>query len=430
MSQISLQHIDKSYQKNNQVIKDLNLEIFSDEFLVLVGPSGSGKTTTLRMIAGLEELSAGHLYLNDRLQNDEDPSTRHLSYVFQNYALLPHLTVYENIAFGLLNKKMTNLDKKRQVEIIAKKLSLFDKLGSYPNQLSGGQRQRVALARALVDEEKLILFDEPLSNLDALLRSEMRSELQLLQKAFQTTCIYVTHDQIEAMAMASRIVLMMDGRIVSVGTPYQMYHDPANVETILFMGHPETNLIKIEMINQDVITHQLIINVSVETYDLLIQAKLHKAYLAVRPQDIIVSHTYRQGLIKGVLVATENLGMKKLLHIEAINQTFRAIVDVDFIEDEELYIDFSGHSYLFNEHKKRVRKDEIKTIIFNKDYQTSEFLQVKRELINYGYEVKIDQEKAHIICDTKNNSFKLKLNNKEIQLKKLTDIFNELSYIK
>jgi len=159
MSHISLEHVYKSYQKNIDVIKDLSLEIFDDEFLVFVGPSGSGKTTTLRMIAGLEEINSGQLMIDDVVQNDQDPSKRKLSFVFQNYALLPHLTVEDNIGFGLLNHTLTKLEKKKAIETLASKLSFLEKLGSYPHQLSGGQRQRVALARALIDNEKLILFD-------------------------------------------------------------------------------------------------------------------------------------------------------------------------------------------------------------------------------------------------------------------------------
>jgi len=430
MSRISLQKVYKSFQKHLNVISDFDLEIFNDEFLVIVGPSGSGKTTTLRMIAGLEELTSGKLYIDDTLQNDEDPSTRHLSFVFQNYALLPHLSVYDNIAFGLLNFKLSELEKRRKVEEIAKKLSLVEKLGSYPNQLSGGQRQRVALARALVDQEKLILFDEPLSNLDALLRSEMRSELLKLQKMFQTTCIYVTHDQIEAMAMASRIVLMMEGRIVQVGTPYQMYHDPAHLDAALFIGLPEANLISIDIKDQKIYVEDYEICLSDEMNQLIHQHYLNQAFVTIRPKALKVHHEMKICYIKGKLVAVENLGVSKLLHIEAMNQTFRAEVDQSFIEQENLYLDFTGETFLFNSDKKRVRKHLIQELIFEMKPESVEELQVIRELINYGYDIVYDKQKANVTYHQKNQTYQLKLDEKELSLKNLQDILNILSYRK
>ncbi|PKK99800.1 MAG: sugar ABC transporter ATP-binding protein [Tenericutes bacterium HGW-Tenericutes-2] len=430
MSRISLQKVYKSFQKNLYVISDFDLEIFNDEFLVIVGPSGSGKTTTLRMIAGLEELSDGKLYIDDHLQNDEDPSTRHLSFVFQNYALLPHLTIYENIAFGLLNLKLSELERRKKVEDIARKLSLLEKLGSYPNQLSGGQRQRVALARALVDQEKLILFDEPLSNLDALLRSEMRSELLKLQRMFQTTCVYVTHDQVEAMAMASRIVLMMEGKIVQVGTPYQMYHDPAHLDTSLFIGLPEANLITVTIKDQRIYVDDQEIALNDETKLLIQKNQLSKALITIRPKALRVHHQFKDILTKGKLVAVENFGVSKLLHIEAFNQTFRAEVDQDFIEQDDLYLDFTGETYLFNEDKKRIRENQFQELIFEALPVLVEELQVIRELINYGYHISYDDKKANVLYNKKNHTYQLKMNEKIYDLKNLQDILNILSYRK
>ena len=430
MSRISLQKVYKSFQKNINVISDFDLEIFNDEFLVIVGPSGSGKTTTLRMIAGLEELTEGKLFINDLLQNEEDPSTRHLSFVFQNYALLPHLTIYENIAFGLLNLKMSELERRKAVEEIAEKLSLSEKLGSYPAQLSGGQRQRVALARALVDQEKLILFDEPLSNLDALLRAEMRSELLKLQKTFQTTCVYVTHDQIEAMAMASRIVLMMEGKIVQVGTPYQMYHDPAHLDTALFIGLPEANLITFKIKEKKIFANDEGILLSDEMNLLIEKNNLEDGFITIRPKALKVHHEMKKGFTKGRLTAVENFGVSKLLHIEALSQTFRAEVDHSFEESDTLYLDFTGETYLFNSDKKRVKENMIHELIFETKPESVEELQVIRELINYGYEISYDQKNANVIYNEKNNTYQFKINDQTFKFKNLQDILNELSYRK
>ena len=429
MSRISLQKVYKSFQKNLTVVSDFNLEIFNDEFLVIVGPSGSGKTTTLRMIAGLEELTEGKLYIDDLPQNDEDPSTRHLSFVFQNYALLPHLTIYENISFGLLNVGLSELEKRRKVEDIARKLSLYEKLGSYPSQLSGGQKQRVALARALVDEEKLILFDEPLSNLDALLRSEMRSELLKLQKMFQTTCIYVTHDQVEAMAMASRIVLMMEGRIIQVGTPYQMYHDPAHLDTALFIGLPEANLLAVKRKDHQIFVNDEIILLSDAMHALFDKNKLEEGLITIRPKALKVHHEMNEKFTEGKLTAVENFGVSKLLHIEALNQTFRAEVDHIFEERETLYLDFTGDTYLFGSKKKRVRENQIRELIFETMPKSVEDLQVIRELINYGYEISVDDQHANVYYNEKKKTYQFKINHQTLDVKNLQDILNILSYL-
>ncbi|MCR3906980.1 MAG: ABC transporter ATP-binding protein [Tenericutes bacterium] len=430
MSKISLQHVYKSFQKDSYVINDISLEIFDDEFLVLVGPSGSGKTTTLRMIAGLEEMTKGNLYIDNKIQNDEDPSTRKLSFVFQNYALLPNLTVYENIEFGLLNKQMSPLEKKKTVEDTAKKLSLYEKLNSYPNQLSGGQRQRVALARALVDQSSLVLFDEPLSNLDAVLREEMRTELIALQKMFGMTCIYVTHDQIEAMAMASRIVLMMEGKIVQVGTPYQMYHDPMHLDVATFMGSPESNVLSIEHKDGLLYTKGSKIIYNQEVMKLMKKQKLEKGYMAIRPKDLSVHHQQTGERIPGTLVAVEHYGLNKLLHMEALGQTFRAVVDRDFEEKKQVYLDFKGHALLFNENKNRVLETVKTEIVINQQPKDYEYIQVINELKNYGYRIAYNEKNADLIIDEKNSTFIYFQGKKEIQLKDLKDVFTYVHYLK
>ena len=242
MASVTLKNIGKKYAASGiNAVSDFNLEIKDKEFIVLVGPSGCGKSTTLRMIAGLEEISEGELYIDDRLVNDVAPKDRDIAMVFQNYALYPHMTVFENMAFGLKLRKTPKDEIKRKVNEAAKILDIAHLLDRKPKALSGGQRQRVALGRAIVREPKAFLLDEPLSNLDAKLRALMRTELSKLHLRLQTTFIYVTHDQTEAMTMASRIVVMKDGFIQQVDTPQTIYEKPVNMFVGGFIGSPQMN---------------------------------------------------------------------------------------------------------------------------------------------------------------------------------------------
>lgn len=243
MASLSLKHITKRYQGGVTAVSDFNLEIKDKEFIILVGPSGCGKSTTLRMIAGLEEISDGELYIGDKLVNDVAPKDRDIAMVFQNYALYPHMTVFENMAFGLKLRKVRKEEIKRRVEEAARILDIEAYLERRPKALSGGQKQRVALGRAIVREPKVFLLDEPLSNLDAKLRASMRTELTKLHQKLQTTFVYVTHDQVEAMTMATRIVVMKDGLIQQVDTPQNLYDKPANIFVASFIGTPQMNLI-------------------------------------------------------------------------------------------------------------------------------------------------------------------------------------------
>ena len=244
MASVSLKHIFKRYPGGVTAVSDLCLEIKDKEFIILVGPSGCGKSTTLRMIAGLEEITEGELYIGDRIVNDVKPKDRDIAMVFQNYALYPHMTVFENMAFGLKLRKTPKDEIKRRVEEAARILDIAHLLDRRPKALSGGQRQRVALGRAIVREPKVFLLDEPLSNLDAKLRAAMRTELTKLHKKLETTFIYVTHDQVEAMTMASRIVVMKDGLIQQVDTPQNLYDLPCNVFVAGFIGTPQMNFIE------------------------------------------------------------------------------------------------------------------------------------------------------------------------------------------
>jgi len=243
MASLSLKHIYKKYPGGVTAVSDFNLEIKDKEFLVLVGPSGCGKTTTLRMIAGLEEISEGELFIGDQLVNDVAPKDRKIAMVFQNYALYPHMSVFENMAFGLKLNKTPKEEINRRVEEAARILDISHLLDRKPKALSGGQKQRVALGRAIVRHPKVFLLDEPLSNLDAKLRAAMRTELTKLHPRVETTFVYVTHDQVEAMTMATRIVVMKDGLIQQVDTPQNLYEKPVNIFVAGFIGTPQMNFI-------------------------------------------------------------------------------------------------------------------------------------------------------------------------------------------
>ena len=243
MATLELNNINKIYPNGVQAVFDFNLKIEDKEFIVFVGPSGCGKTTTLRMIAGLEDISSGELYIDGELMNDVAPKDRNIAMVFQSYALYPHMTVFNNMAFGLKLRHVPKEEIKEKVEAVAEILGLTPYLDRKPKALSGGQRQRVALGRAIVRDAKVFLMDEPLSNLDAKLRVTMRGEISKLHHNLQATTIYVTHDQIEAMTMASRIVVMKDGYIQQVGEPKDIYDNPANVFVAGFIGTPPMNFI-------------------------------------------------------------------------------------------------------------------------------------------------------------------------------------------
>lgn len=241
MTSVELKNIRKTYDGNTEIIKGVNLEVQSGEFLVLVGPSGCGKSTLLRLIAGLEEITSGDLLIGDRVVNDVPPRDRGIGMVFQSYALYPHMTVRENMAFGLKIRKLDQRLIDERVEAASKQLDLEAYLDRYPKQLSGGQRQRVAMGRAIVRQPDVFLFDEPLSNLDAALRTQMRVELKKLHRRLGATMIYVTHDQVEAMTLANRITILNLGHIQQVGTPDEVYNKPANKFVAGFIGSPSMN---------------------------------------------------------------------------------------------------------------------------------------------------------------------------------------------
>ncbi|MGN0984182.1 MAG: ABC transporter ATP-binding protein [Gemmiger sp.] len=292
MASISCRHIYKIYPGNVTAVRDFNLEIEDKEFVVFVGPSGCGKSTTLRMVAGLEEISKGEMYIGDRLINDVPPKDRDIAMVFQNYALYPHMTVYKNMAFGLELRKMDKGEIDKRVREAAKILEIEHLLDRKPKALSGGQRQRVALGRAMVRNPAVFLLDEPLSNLDAKLRTSMRTEIIKLHKKLATTFIYVTHDQTEAMTMGDRIVVMKDGVIQQVDTPQNLYDYPCNVFVAGFIGSPQMNFMDGKLVKNGSgyaidLAGSIIPLPAAKTKDGKLDAYVNKTLkVGIRPEDI------------------------------------------------------------------------------------------------------------------------------------------------
>ena len=285
MAEVVLKNICKSYQDNNFAVKDVSLEIKDREFVVLVGPSGCGKSTTLRMVAGLEEITSGELHIDGKLVNDVSPKDRDIAMVFQNYALYPHMSVYENMAFGLKLRKFPKEEINARVQEAAKILGLEEYLERKPKALSGGQRQRVAVGRAIVRKPKVFLFDEPLSNLDAKLRVQMRTEISRLHQKLGATMIYVTHDQVEAMTMGDRIVVMKDGFVQQIDTPLNLYHNPANRFVAGFIGSPAMNFFQGRITGeQEVTTEQGYVLQLRGRADSSLQNKA--VWVGIRPEDI------------------------------------------------------------------------------------------------------------------------------------------------
>lgn len=347
MATITLKNIYKKYDKDVTAVKDLNLEIKDKEFIVLVGPSGCGKTTTLRMVAGLEEISEGELYIDDKLVNDVAPKDRDIAMVFQNYALYPHMTVYDNMAFGLKIRKMSKEEINERVINAAKILGIEEYLKRKPRALSGGQRQRVAIGRAIVRDPKVFLMDEPLSNLDAKLRNEMRTEILKLHKRLKTTFIYVTHDQTEAMTLGDRIVIMKDGIVQQVDTPQNVYENPSNVFVAGFIGTPQMNSfeaeLKYEGDNYYILFNGHTINLSKEYTDKLKSnnVKSQPITLGVRPECITITEKTSDSYEVNVDVS-ELMGNEMLIHSK-INDNkiiLRSETRYDIKTDDKINISF------------------------------------------------------------------------------------------
>jgi multiple sugar transport system ATP-binding protein len=323
MAAIELVHLSKVYGNDVTAVRDLNLDVAEGEFMVLVGPSGCGKTTALRMIAGLEEITSGEIRIGSKVVNDLAPRDRDIAMVFQNYALYPHKSVYENLAFGLRMRKVPKDEQKRRVEEIARILGLGDMLQRRPAQLSGGQRQRVAMGRAIVREPRAFLMDEPLSNLDAKLRVQMRAEIARIQQALKVTTVYVTHDQVEAMTMGHRVAVMRDGELQQVDTPQRLYDAPANLFVASFVGSPPMNLFE-AVVERD--NGRLICKVGDTELELPADIAAERASLAnyagrrvavgIRPEDVREASGWDGARLRGRILLVESLGSEQLVHIE------------------------------------------------------------------------------------------------------------------
>ena len=349
MSGLKLHHIYKVYPNGVKAVNDFNIDINDGEFVVFVGPSGCGKSTTLRMIAGLEAISSGELFIGDQLVNDLEPKDRDIAFVFQNYALYPHMTVYNNMAYGLKNRKLSKKEINEKVLAAAEMLDIKEYLTRLPKELSGGQRQRVALGRALVRSPKVFLLDEPLSNLDAKLRSQMRSEISKIHKKVKTTFIYVTHDQVEAMTMGTRIVVMKDGFIQQIATPLDLYNKPANKFVAGFIGTPPMNFYDIT-INKD--DKNLLLQFGSNntlTIPYKTVSKIDHTYfgktitLGVRPEHVVVSET---GLECNVTLI-EQLGTESILYgdITLSDKTIQVVAKIPFNspirENDTIHVQFN-----------------------------------------------------------------------------------------
>jgi multiple sugar transport system ATP-binding protein len=312
MATIELQGLIKRYG-NVTAVKGIDLDIADGEFVVLVGPSGCGKSTTLRMIAGLEDISGGTLSIDGTVVNQREPKQRNIAMVFQNYAIYPHMSVAQNIGFGLYTAKMSRQEKDARIRETAAILGLTELLDRRPAALSGGQRQRVAIGRAMVRNPVAFLFDEPLSNLDAQLRSQMRIEIKRLHQRLGTTIVYVTHDQIEAMTMADRIVVMRDGDILQVGTPVDLYENPVDVFTARFIGSPSMNLLPGELAGGT-----LSFAGASAAVGALGNGRDGKVLVGVRPHDLVTGDTpaANAASVTGTVSAVEPLGAETLVHLE------------------------------------------------------------------------------------------------------------------
>lgn len=375
MAEVTLKHIKKVYpntekkkkkkgapeKKHNLLVtdegvlavQDFNLDIKDQEFIVLVGPSGCGKSTTLRMVAGLEEISGGELYIDGKKMNDVEPKDRDIAMVFQSYALYPHMTVRENMEFPLKLKKMPKDEINKRVDDAAETLGITQYLDRKPKALSGGQRQRVAIGRAIVREPKVLLMDEPLSNLDAKLRNQMRAEIIKLRQRIKTTFIYVTHDQTEAMTLGDRIVIMKDGVIQQIGTPQEVFDHPSNIFVAGFIGMPQMNFFDAKLVEESgkysVILDNVKVELSAEKQANLAkkQVKSQDITLGIRPEHILLARSGDPSVITGKVDVSEMMGSAIHLHANACGKDTIIIIQTMDLDGQDLSIG-QNISFTFN----------------------------------------------------------------------------------
>lgn len=365
MAELRLENIGKTYEKDSFAVKGFNLHITDQEFIVFVGPSGCGKSTTLRMIAGLEEISEGELFIDNQKMNDVAPKDRDIAMVFQNYALYPHMNVYDNMAFGLKLRKLKKEEIDIRVKQAAEILGLEAYLDRKPKALSGGQRQRVALGRAIVRDAKVFLMDEPLSNLDAKLRVQMRTEIQKLHRRLHTTTIYVTHDQTEAMTMATRLVVMKDGIIQQVGAPKEVYDYPENIFVGGFIGSPSMNFLTGKLVEEYFVMDEVKVKIpEVKMNMLREQGYIGKTIiLGIRPEDIHDDvefiHSNPDNNITALIEVSELHGAETYLFLKVSNQDFIARVNsrtnINSGEKVQLGLDLTHASFFDVETELRIR---------------------------------------------------------------------------
>lgn len=321
MSKVQLANVRKTYPNGAEAVRGVDMEIQSGEFIVFVGPSGCGKSTLLRMVAGLEKITDGEILIDDQLINDVSPAERDVAMVFQNYALYPHMTVRGNMSYGLKNRGMPKAEINQKVTDAAKMLRIADFLDRQPNQLSGGQRQRVAMGRAIVREPKVFLFDEPLSNLDAKLRVQMRIEIKRLQRRMNVTSIYVTHDQTEAMTLADRLAVINDGKIEQMGSPIELYNNPATLFVASFIGSPQVNLMPVTFDGNSIINGDLKLpgfsNLPTDT----------ELVLGIRPDDM---HLDDNGQLPLRVDIVEQHGADNLIYGGVLGAAFQEEDEMEF----------------------------------------------------------------------------------------------------
>ena len=353
MANIKFSNVHKSFG-SNKIITDFNLQGNEDEFLVLVGPSGCGKSTLLRMIAGLEKIDEGDIYINDQLINTLHPSKRQTAMVFQSYALYPHMNVYENMSFGLKIEKKSKEEIETKVMQAAKILKIEELLERKPKQLSGGQRQRVAIGRAITRNPKIFLFDEPLSNLDAALRAEMRVEISKLHKQIKTNMIYVTHDQVEAMTLADRIVILNHGNIEQVGTPEEIYNNPSNVFVAQFIGTPKMNILKI--MSEDILSSNQINFLGNSVPLPNVKLEKNNYFIGIRPEHFSVAND-SEFKFSPQIDLIENLGNEKIAYLKMDKHEISAKISSQYTIKNTIGFN-SKDIFLFDEDGIRIKSHQ------------------------------------------------------------------------
>ncbi|MBM7037106.1 sn-glycerol-3-phosphate ABC transporter ATP-binding protein UgpC [Vibrio sp. 188UL20-2] len=356
---LSLQQLKKTYENGHVAVKGVDINVEQGEFIVLVGPSGCGKSSILRSIAGLEAITGGEIHLAGRRVDKEKPALRDIAMVFQNYALYPHMTVYNNLAYGLKNRGVDKAEIDQKIQDVAKLLKIEEYLERKPAKLSGGQRQRVAMGRAIVRQPKLFLFDEPLSNLDAALRAHMRLEIKKLQRKTGITSVYVTHDQVEAMTLADRIVVLNGGVIEQIGTPSEVYHQPASMFVASFIGSPAMNFLDAQMV-----TNTLTLNKQTIDLNGVISTENGPVTVGIRPESASLEPIDNSLQMSMDVSVIEPLGPNQLVHGKWMGQTLTIVTpEVPLEINQPLkFIVAKRHLHLFDRDKKRVH---VEREVFN-----------------------------------------------------------------